>query len=70
MPEFRTDITEYTAEVGSNIDTLNILAVPQIEGAIVTIEGNENLRVGENVITVLVTAKDRNYNQNIHNKSK
>ena len=70
MPEFRADITEYTAEVGSDVDTLNILAVPQIEGAIVTIEGNENLSIGENVITVLVTAKDRNHNKNIHNKSK
>lgn len=70
MPEFRADITEYTAEVGSDIENLNILAVPQIEGAIVTIEGNENLRVGENTITVLVTAKDRNYHKNIHNKVK
>lgn len=69
-PEFRADITEYTAEVGSNVDTLNILAVPQIEGAIVTIEGNESLVVGENTVTILVTAKDRNHHKNIHNKSK
>lgn len=70
VPEFRADITEYTAEIGSDVDSLNILAIPQIEGTIVTIEGNENLAIGENIITVLVTAKDRNYYKNIHNKSK
>lgn len=33
IPEFNSDIYEYTAEVGSNIENLNILAVPQRENA-------------------------------------
>lgn len=33
VPEFNSDIFEYTAEVGSNIENLNILAVPQRENA-------------------------------------
>lgn len=32
-PEFSSDIFEYTAEVGSNVESLNILAVPQREKA-------------------------------------
>lgn len=57
-PEFSADIFEYSAKVGSTIDILNILAVPQIEGANVTIQGNENLQFGENIITISVVAKD------------
>lgn len=33
IPEFNSDIFKYTAEVGSNIENLNILAVPQRENA-------------------------------------
>lgn len=57
-PEFSADIFEYSAKVGSTIDILNILAIPQIEGANVTIKGNENLQFGENIITISVVAKD------------
>lgn len=57
-PEFNKDITEYTTELSSEISSLNILAVPQIEGASINIQGNENLNFGENIITITVTAKD------------
>lgn len=33
VPEFSSDIYEYTAEVGSDIENLNVLAIPQKENA-------------------------------------
>lgn len=72
-PEFSADIFEYSAKVGSTIDTLNILAVPQIEGANVTIQGNEKLQFGENIITISVVAKDgvtkKDYIINVYKKT-
>lgn len=58
IPEFSADIFEYNTKIGSSFSNLNILAVPQIEGASVTIQGNENLQFGENIITISVVAKD------------
>ena len=58
VPEFSPDITEYTVEVGSEIETLNILAFPQIEEAKVTIDKPEKLNFGENNIEITVLAKD------------
>ena len=58
IPEFSANITDYTAEFSTQIDKLNILAVPQQEEATVTIEGNENLQIGDNFIKVTVLAKD------------
>lgn len=72
IPEFSSDITEYTAEVESDIETLNILAIPQIEGATVNIEKPEILNFGENIITITVLAKDgitqKNYTVNVNRK--
>lgn len=53
-PEFREDIMEYTVNLESDLEKLNILAFPKIEGASVVIEGNENLKKGENIITIKV----------------
>lgn len=58
IPEFSADIFEYSTKIGSSFDKLNILAVPQIEGASVTVNGNENLQFGKNIITISVIAKD------------
>lgn len=57
-PEFNPDVVEYQIQVGSEQENLNVLAVPQIEGASVVIEGKDNLQFGENTITIKVTAKD------------
>lgn len=57
-PEFNADVMQYQIQVGSEQESLNILAVPQIEGASVVIEGKDNLQFGENTITIKVTAKD------------
>lgn len=57
-PEFNADITEYTTTVESTVESLNILAVPQIEGAKVEIKGKDNLQFGENEVLINVTSKD------------
>ena len=58
IPEFNSEITDYTAEFSEDIQSLNILAIPQREAATVTIEGNENLQIGDNVIKITVLAED------------
>lgn len=74
QPEFSPDIIMYVAEVGSDVENLNILAVPQIEGADVKIEGKDNLQFGDNVVTIKVVAKDgathKEYLINVHKKTK
>lgn len=57
-PEFRYDIFEYSADIPNEQENLNVLAVPQREGARATIEGHENLQYGDNTITITVTAED------------
>lgn len=57
-PEFSNDVTNYNITIGSNINELNILAVPSNSNATVSITGNENLKFGENVINITVTAED------------
>lgn len=72
-PEFSADILEYTATVGSNIESLNILAVPQVEGANVVITGGKSLSFGENIITINVTGKNgtssKIYTVNVYRKN-
>ena len=72
-PEFNTDIVQYNATIRSTHDTLNILAVPQIEGAQVNIQGADNIQFGENVITISVIAKDgvttKDYVINLYKKT-
>jgi hypothetical protein len=57
-PEFSQDITQYNAIIGSDVDSIHILAVPQIEGATVEITGADNIQFGDNLIKIKVTAKD------------
>lgn len=57
-PEFSADIISYNAVIASTKESIHILAVPQIEGATVTITGADNIQFGENIITVKVVAKD------------
>lgn len=72
-PEFNANVLQYTAEIGSNVETLNILAVPQIEGATVNIQGKDNIQFGENIITVSVVARDevttKDYVVNLYKKT-
>lgn len=54
--EFNNDITAYKVEVPYESDMLFISAEPEEEDAIVTVEGNEDLKVGTNYAHVVVTA--------------
>ena len=72
VPEFNSEIFSYYAEVESNIENLNILAVPQNEKAKVEVNGEKNLQFGDNTVEILVTAEDgitiKKYNIQIHKK--
>ncbi len=63
-PEFNKDVFQYKAEVSSDTETLNILAIPQIEGATVNIQKPDKLAFGENTITIQVISKDNSNTQN------
>ncbi len=57
-PKFNVDTTQYTMTVGENIDKLNIEAIAEDKKAKVEITGNENLKLGDNIIKIAVTAED------------
>lgn len=58
IPEFNENEFNYVAEVGSDVSTINVLAIPQIETASVEINGNENLQFGENTVTINVKSEN------------
>ena len=55
---FSPEVTSYSVSVGPSVDTLVIDAPPADGGANVIISGNEGLQMGDNTITVRVTAAD------------
>ena len=57
-PEFNKETTQYTATVDGDVTELKIDAKAEDSKAKVTVEGNENLQEGDNVIKVKVTAED------------
>lgn len=57
-PEFKKETTQYTATVDGDVTELKIDAKAEDSKAKVTVEGNENLQEGDNVIKVKVTAED------------
>lgn len=57
-PNFTGIIFKYNLTIDENTQQLNIIAEPENENAIVTIEGNENLAEGNNLIKIIVTAED------------
>lgn len=57
-PAFDNAVTSYTAEVSNSATNLNILAIPEIETAKAEIVWDNNLKEGNNLINVNVTASD------------
>lgn len=55
--EYRDDITAYKTEIPYENDMLFISAVPEDSNAVVTVEGNEGLKVGTNYVHIVVTAQ-------------
>jgi len=72
-PPFDNLQTNYAAEVPNQTEDLNILAVPENEQAIVQIIGRDNLKEGDNIVTVLVKAADgfteKNYTIKVNRRS-
>jgi hypothetical protein len=57
-PEFNSDTTEYTMNVGADINSINVSAVAAEANSSVEISGNENLVEGENKVNINVKAAD------------
>lgn len=57
-PEFSSEVYEYSVNVANDITKIDVEAIASKEDYIVEITGNEELKEGENVITILVKAKD------------
>ena len=55
-PAFENNITQYNCKIANNQDSINILAIPEKENASVKIEGQNNLKEGENIVKIIVTA--------------
>lgn len=55
---FTNNTTHYEAEVSNSVENLNILAIPEDDKATVKIMGKENVKTGNNLVRVIVTAQD------------
>lgn len=56
VPPFNSNQTNYQAQIANEQDTLNVLAIPENEQAVVTITGKDNLKEGDNLLEIVVTA--------------
>lgn len=57
-PSFDNNITKYDVEVGKDVESLKMLAIPEDEGATVEIKKDEVLKEGNNEVRVVVTARN------------
>lgn len=72
-PGFSGDVMEYNASVDSSAETLYVSFVPEDEKARVRVYGNENLKPGNNQVTVQVTSesgKVRKYRITVYRETK
>lgn len=72
-PPFENNITQYNIQISNEITKLNIFAVPENEKGKVEIKGNDNLKEGNNLITITVTAPNgitkREYTINVYKRN-
>lgn len=57
-PKFKNNIYSYNVTIDKNTKKLNILAKSENEKSKIEIVGNSNLKEGENIIKIIVTAED------------
>lgn len=72
-PEFNSKVTDYRVEVSADTETLFMNAKAKLKAYKVTLEGNTNLKEGENIAKIVVTDKNGNdkvYTIVIHKKTK
>lgn len=58
IPTFNKETTSYTMQVTSDIIELNVKAETEDEKASTSIQGNKDLKDGENIVTISVNAED------------
>ncbi len=58
LPVFDKETTSYTMKVAEEVTKLEVKAEAEDEKATVTIKGNDELKEGENTVTITVTAED------------
>lgn len=56
--DFKSDVFKYTINVDKTVTSLGVKAVANDSKAKVVIEGDENFKVGTNLVTITVTAED------------
>ena len=60
-PEFSGDVYDYTIDISdTTVTNLDVKAVSNDENTTIEIVGNTDLKVGENIITILVKSEDGN----------
>lgn len=74
IPEFSdVQYTEYRVEINNNVETIDILAIPQNQNANVTIQKDDVMRIGDNKILINVTAEDgitnKKYEVTVHRRT-
>ena len=74
IPEFsELQSTEYKTEIDSNVETIDILAIPQNPNAKVTIQKDDKMKIGDNKIYINVLAEDgitnKKYTVTVHRRS-
>ena len=57
-PEFNTNITNYNLQIENNITNIDVLAIPENIDSLVNISKPDSLKIGDNIIEILVTAKN------------
>lgn len=57
-PEFNKDVKEYTLTVPNEVNTVNVAATTTDKKASYIVEGNTELKEGENTVTITVKAED------------
>lgn len=57
-PKFSKNITSYSVVVSNDVNNINVVAIPEDSSASVTVNGNNDLIEGSNIITISVTAPD------------
>ena len=57
-PAFSESNTSYTAKVSHDVDKIELTATPSDKNAAIEIEGTDNLKIGENTVTVTVVAQN------------
>lgn len=58
-PEFQKDKKEYYFVTDDKIDNLEVTAIPENPNATVNITGNQNLKIGKNLIEIHVISEDK-----------